>query len=214
MASPALRKRDIPARPTSRSWQGACAVSIWPGLAPATATRCPMCFQCDSTNLRRATPAAQARPAVPEPSPLLLHRAESMRIDRSYVGAVALSGVANAVVSGLATALLLPTLIAKIGLAAYGNWAMLGIFQAVASLLEIGMSKAIVYFVPRAPSAQWLILRQAAGYVVGTSLIFVLIALPLRNLGPVLLGAAGARDPGLAMWILIAGSVKIGRAHV
>lgn len=132
---------------------------------------------------------------------------DGMRADRPYLTVVALSGVFNTVVSVLATAILLPSLIRTVGLANYALWALLAIFPGVGAIIELGMSKAIVYCVARYPSQARIIMRHAWIYVAATSLPLVIggaFALPMADR---LFGATGARDPAIAQWVLATGIV-------
>src|SRR5215469_11795001 len=71
-----------------------------------------------------------------------------MNDHRPYIRRAATSGVFNAVVSAAAVAVLLPLIISRIGLDAYGFWAMLNVFVGIACLLDLGVSKALTYMVP------------------------------------------------------------------
>jgi hypothetical protein len=63
---------------------------------------------------------------------------------RRYAARVAITGIANGVASALCAALAIPLLVAALGLANYGQWAVLGAFVTAGAALDLGMSRAIV----------------------------------------------------------------------
>ncbi len=61
-----------------------------------------------------------------------------------YASRVAVTSLANGVTSAICVALALPVLVSALGLARYGQWAVLGMFITTAAALDLGMTRAIV----------------------------------------------------------------------
>ncbi len=119
----------------------------------------------------------------------------------AYFQRAGATSIINSVVSAVSVLALLPPLISRIGLDTYGYWAMLGLFVGVASLLDLGISKAIVYLVTDDSHAPGEVL--AAGLLLG-AVVSVAVAVALAGIaaaGSALFGPAVATQAGLALWI-------------
>lgn len=73
---------------------------------------------------------------------------------RSYLLGASTTGLANVLGSAVATALVLPVFIRAAGLEGYAVWATLPLFVGIASLADLGASKALVFLLPRAGSVR------------------------------------------------------------
>ena len=80
---------------------------------------------------------------------------------------VAVTGLANGVASAICAALALPLLVSALGLARYGQWAVLGMFITTAAALDLGMSRAIVLHCAGQPRARVREYATAAAVIAG-----------------------------------------------
>ena len=126
-----------------------------------------------------------------------------------YLRRSASTGLLNAFMSALCVVAVLPLIIANLGLEAYGSWAVLGVFVGVASLLDLGMSKALVFLIPRLerPAGTWLsaavcVCVAATTLVAGIIVVLVATEVPL-------FGEHIAKQPGLTVWLACAGVVVL-----
>jgi O-antigen/teichoic acid export membrane protein len=126
-----------------------------------------------------------------------------------YLRRAAGSGLLNSIASAACVALVLPAIIASIGFDAYGHWAIVGVFVGVASLLDLGMSKALVYLIPSDESAESELVSGAAVLCLGATLIAAALLLLLAWTGVPIFGPAVARAPGLTWWLALAGVVVL-----
>src|SRR5688572_17893232 len=112
-----------------------------------------------------------------------------------YLRRAASAGLLNSATSAACVALVLPAIIGNIGFEAYGSWAILGAFVGVAGIFDLGMSKALVFLIPRGEFSERELLCTAFALCLGA--IFAAVALVwLLLLGGVpIFGAAVARDP-------------------
>ncbi len=126
-----------------------------------------------------------------------------------YLRRSASTGLINAFTSAICVVVVLPLIIGSLGLDAYGSWAVLGVFVGVASLLDLGMTKALVFLIPRAeqPAGTWfsaaVCVCLAATTLVAGSIVV------LATLGVPLFGEHVARHPGLTLWLACAGVIVL-----
>lgn len=59
------------------------------------------------------------------------------------------TGLGNSLGSALITVIFIPLIINNIGMEEYGIWAILAIFIGISSMADVGLSKSMVYFIPR-----------------------------------------------------------------
>jgi O-antigen/teichoic acid export membrane protein len=124
-----------------------------------------------------------------------------------YLRRAASSGLLNSAASAACVALALPAVIGSIGLEAYGYWAILGAFVVAAGLLDLGMSKALVFLIPRDESSESEIVSAAMVLCLVAILSATGVVWALLLGGVEIFGAAVARQPGLAMWLATAGTI-------
>ena len=125
-----------------------------------------------------------------------------------YLRRAASSGLLNSFTSAACVALVLPAIIAGIGFDAYGHWAVIGVFVGVASLLDLGMSKALVFLVPSDPAGESDLVSGAAVLALGAALVAAALVLLLTALDVPIFGRAVARS-GLAWWLAWAGATVL-----
>lgn len=123
-----------------------------------------------------------------------------------YLRRAASSGLLNSGVSAACVALLLPAVIANVGFEAYGYWAVLGVFVLAAGLLDLGMSKALVFLIPRGESSESELFYAAVVLCLGVTLAVAAGILALAFAGFPIFGAAVSRQPGLTTWLAGAGA--------
>jgi O-antigen/teichoic acid export membrane protein len=130
-----------------------------------------------------------------------------MRRHHSYFLRAATTGVLNSIASAIAVALLLPPLISRIGLEAYGFWSILTLFVGLASLLDIGLSKAIVYLTALGHRDPGIVL--AAALTVGGALAACVAVglIVIAVIGVPVFGPAVAAQPNLALWVACCGGL-------
>jgi O-antigen/teichoic acid export membrane protein len=112
---------------------------------------------------------------------------------QQYLRRVAVSSIFNSASSALATALLLPLVIRAIGMENYGLWAVLGVFIGVASALDFGIWKALVYWLPRGRYSADELVSTAAILCVFACTIFGFILISLLLLKIPIFGSAVQR---------------------
>jgi O-antigen/teichoic acid export membrane protein len=126
-----------------------------------------------------------------------------------YLRQAASSGLFNSAASATCVALALPAVIGSIGLEAYGYWAILGAFVGAAGLLDLGMSKALVFLIPRDESLESDFVSAAVVLCLGAILAAASVVWLLTLAGVDLFGAAVARQPGLELWLAGAGTLVL-----
>jgi O-antigen/teichoic acid export membrane protein len=126
-----------------------------------------------------------------------------------YLRRVASASLVNTGVSALATAMLLPIVIRRVGMDVYGVWAVLGIFIGIASALDFGIWKALVYLLPKRQHSAGELFTSAALLSVATSAAFLIVMITLLAFNVPLFGAAIARQPGLTWWLGIGGALLV-----
>lgn len=123
-----------------------------------------------------------------------------------YLRRAATSGLLNSATSAACVAVVLPAVIGNIGLDAYGYWAILGVFVAAAGLLDLGMSKALVFLIPRGESPEGEIVYGAMALCLGATLAAAALVLFLAASGVPIFGVAVAHEPGLTILLAAAGA--------
>jgi O-antigen/teichoic acid export membrane protein len=127
----------------------------------------------------------------------------------AYLKKVAISSIFNSVASALATAVLLPFVIKTIGLASYGAWAVLTIFIGIASALDFGIWKSLVYFIPRAQFSPKILLWSAIALCTIGGLAFTVVMAALLLAGVPLFGTMIAEQGNLVWWLGSCGCVIV-----
>lgn len=84
-----------------------------------------------------------------------------------YASRVAVTSIANGVASAVCVALALPLLVSALGLARYGQWAVLGMFITTAAALDLGMTRAIVLHCAGQPAVRVREYATAAAMIAG-----------------------------------------------
>lgn len=128
---------------------------------------------------------------------------------KPYLKKVAASSIFNSVTSAVATAVLLPFVIKTVGMESYGMWAVLAIFIGVASALDFGIWKSLVYFIPRAHHSAHQLLWSSIVLCAISGLIFTLILSALLLSGIPLFGPVIARQGNLVWWLSSCGCVIV-----
>lgn len=124
-----------------------------------------------------------------------------------YLRRAASSGLLNSATSAICVAILLPAIIANVGLESYGYWAVLGVFVGAAGLLDLGMSKALVFLIPRGEFPESQLFCGAVVMCLGVTLTVAVVILALAFAGFPIFGAAVARQAGLSAWLAGAGVI-------
>jgi O-antigen/teichoic acid export membrane protein len=127
----------------------------------------------------------------------------------AYLRRTGTTGLLNTAASALSVAVLLPLIIHRVGLESYGFFAMLAIFVGVAALLELGMSKALVYLVPRQPGSISELFSAAALLCSFGCGAFLAVLLALLAAGIPLFGSAVAGRSNLVWWLCATGAILV-----
>ena len=72
-----------------------------------------------------------------------------MRRFTTYLLKSSVTGLANSIGSALISFIFIPLIISKVGIEKYGTWAVLAIFIGIPSIAEVGLSKSLVYLIPK-----------------------------------------------------------------
>lgn len=139
----------------------------------------------------------------------MFERVERMNEATLYLRRAASSGLLNSATSAACVAVVLPAIIGNLGLEAYGYWAILGVFVGVAGLLDLGMSKALVFLIPRGESSESELVCGAITLCLGAILGAAALVLPLASSGFPIFGRAVAQVPGLTIWLAASGTVVL-----
>jgi O-antigen/teichoic acid export membrane protein len=126
-----------------------------------------------------------------------------------YLRKVAISSLSNSAASALATALLLPLLIRSIGLASYGFWAILTIFIGIASALDFGIWKSLVYLIPRGKHSRNQLLSSAILLCAIGGALFTAIFGALLIGHVELFGKSVAAQGDLIWWLSASGCIIV-----
>jgi O-antigen/teichoic acid export membrane protein len=124
----------------------------------------------------------------------------------AYLKKVAASSLFNSAASALATAVFLPFVIQRIGLQAYGLWAILNIFIGIAAALDFGIWKSLVFLLPRLQHSPSQLLSSCIALCTLTGLTFCAVCGALLLAGVPMFGRL--LGPGnLVWWLCGAGCV-------
>lgn len=96
-----------------------------------------------------------------------------------YASRVAATGLANGVVSAICAAIALPLLVSALGLARYGQWAVLGMFITTAAALDLGMTRAIVMHCAGQPATRVRECTTAATLIAGCLALLATVGVAL-----------------------------------
>jgi hypothetical protein len=100
-----------------------------------------------------------------------------------YASRVAATGLANGIVSALCAALALPMLVSALGLARYGQWAVLGMFITAAAALDLGMTRAIILHCAGQPAARVRECTTAATLIAGSFALLATLVIAIVSFG-------------------------------
>ncbi len=116
-----------------------------------------------------------------------------------YASRVAVTSLANGVASAICVALALPLLVSALGLARYGQWAVLGMFITTAAALDLGMTRSIVLHCAGQAPTRVREYATAAAVIAGAIVLAAttLIAIVSLSTGRLLGMASQAFDPGI-----------------
>lgn len=81
------------------------------------------------------------------------------------------TGLGNSLGSALVSIVFIPLIIQRIGMERYGTWAVLFIFIGISSVANLGLSKAMVYFIPRQKSQKEINEVYSAGFCLNTLMV-------------------------------------------
>lgn len=84
------------------------------------------------------------------------------------------TGVLNTALSALSVLVFLPLIIQNIGIEKYGIWAILAIFTSAATIADMGISKALVYFIPKEDNQAAINRIFSAGFLVNSVVVLAL----------------------------------------
>ena len=126
-----------------------------------------------------------------------------------YLKKVAASSLFNSATSALATAILLPLVIKTIGIQSYGLWAILSVFVGIASALDFGVWKALVFLIPRAQFSRNQLLSSSTTLCVSGGLLFTAIFAALLLARIQLFGSTVANQGNLIWWLAASGCVIV-----
>lgn len=126
-----------------------------------------------------------------------------------YLNRVAISSLVNSITSALATVLLLPYIIKRIGIEAYGYWAILTIFIGIASALDFGIWKSLIFLIPRQEHTRHQLLSSAIVLCMIGWLVFTAILMTLLLAGVPIFGSLVSSHGNLRLWLAAAGSVVV-----
>lgn len=132
-----------------------------------------------------------------------------MAVHDAYVRKVAGSSLFNSAASALTTALFLPMLIRSIGLASYGLWSILTIFIGIASILDFGIWKALVFLIARSPNASGRLLSSAIFLCAIVASVFAATFGALSMAGIPLFGKSVAAQGDLIGWLSLGGCIIV-----
>jgi O-antigen/teichoic acid export membrane protein len=137
-----------------------------------------------------------------------------MRVDSAFAGdgyirKVAVSSLFNSTISALATALLLPVVISAVGLATYGVWSVLAIFVGIAAVLDFGIWKSLVYFIPRGEYPPNQLFWSCMLLITAISLAFLAIFGLLLLADFPLFGRSITAQGDLTWWLAAGGCVVV-----
>ncbi len=97
--------------------------------------------------------------------------------ERNYLRICYLTGIINIAGSAIITAVFLPLFIKQAGMEIYGQWALLFFFTGFAGLFDLGLSKSLVYLIPKEKTQNNINKLFTAGLLINTCLIiFVMLA--------------------------------------
>lgn len=124
-----------------------------------------------------------------------------------YIRRAAATGIVNSIASAVAVVLFLPPIVTETGLGTYGLWSVIFLFVGISAALELGLTQALVYLVPRDSARAGELLVTAAcicavacGLVVGTIVL-------LASLGSGVLGRLISADSRYQWALLTCGAV-------
>ncbi len=76
------------------------------------------------------------------------YKVENMKFS-TYFKKASFTGLAKSIGSALITVIFIPLIIHRIGMENYGVWMLLAVFMGISAVADLGLTKSIVYFIPR-----------------------------------------------------------------
>jgi O-antigen/teichoic acid export membrane protein len=124
-----------------------------------------------------------------------------------YIRRAAATGIVNSIASAVAVGLFLPRIVTEAGFDTYGLWSVIFLFVGISAALELGLTQALVYLVPREPARAGELLLTAACICAVACGLVVGILLLLASLGSGLLGPLISTDSQYQLVLLTSGAV-------
>jgi len=87
------------------------------------------------------------------------------------------TGLGNSVGSILISVIFIPLIIRNIGLEKYGIWMILAIFTSILSVADLGLSKAMVYFIPKQKSQDHINQVYSIGFFLNSFVILFIMTM-------------------------------------
>ena len=127
----------------------------------------------------------------------------------AYIRRAGGTALLNSTVSALAVVVLLPLVIRRVGLSNYGLWSMLNLFVSLASVLDFGLTKALIFGIHRRhfPTDTLLataLLITSLGSLLTASLLLYAIDRQWPIFGPAIMG-----EGDLRWWLAVCGAVVL-----
>lgn len=141
------------------------------------------------------------RMSTPQPNNMADHQ--------PYLRKVAASSLFNSLTSAVATALLLPLVIRRIGLDAYGLWAVMGIFIGVTSALDFGIWKSLVYLIARGQHSPQNLLSSAGLMCLLGGCVFSVLLFCAMFAGVPVFGQLVESQADLKWWLAGCGCIVV-----
>ncbi|MBN1870881.1 MAG: oligosaccharide flippase family protein [Candidatus Omnitrophica bacterium] len=98
---------------------------------------------------------------------------------KSYLQKCILTGLGRSFGSSLISLIFIPLIIHNVGMEKYGIWMILSIFANSLSITDLGLSKAMVYFIPKQKSNQEINQIYSAGLIINSAIVLVIIMMGL-----------------------------------
>ena len=92
----------------------------------------------------------------------------------SYLKKSTSTGLINSVGSAVFSVILIPLIISRIGMENYGAWATLMIFIGLSGTADLGLSKSLVYYIPKQKTIEEKGRICSAGLIINCVIIFII----------------------------------------
>lgn len=91
----------------------------------------------------------------------------------TYFKKASFTGLGKSAGSALVTILFIPLIIHRIGIENYGIWMLLAVFMGISSVADLGLTKSLVYFIPRQKRQEDINEVYSAGVFVNSSMVLL-----------------------------------------